>query len=97
MAQKPRGPRNLYNPNIEPIFADNCIAVMSGDRVVYVTLTSRKTDPAKMPEFHNVVSARLVLTVKAAVDLFKQLDGVMVQLEKDGVVTRQRGQHPTLQ
>ena len=97
MAQKPRGPRNLDNPNVEPVFADSCIMVMSVNRVVYLTLTSRKTDPARIPEFHNVVSSRLVLTVNAAVDLYKQLDGAMVQLEKDGVIVRQRGQHPTIQ
>lgn len=76
------------NPNLTETFADSFGALSFDGQVMKIEMrTTRQApiDPPNPPEAIQSPTCRLVLTPKASLELFNNLQAVMDQLEKDGV------------
>jgi hypothetical protein len=87
--QAPKRPPHQQDFSVPEAFADNFETMIASDGCVYLSFSARRTEPPQKEgtvELKSVTSARLTLTIPAAIKMVNQLQRLFLELEEAGVI-----------
>lgn len=74
------------NPNVLEPFADDFVNFFMHGPILHLTFASHQATPDDPPEQYREVSAKLAISLPAALDMHKALERLFKRLEKQGIL-----------